>query len=84
MNSAPRGKIRRPPSRRSLLPSVTARKTVSKPDQGDQRLRGGIRRQNRPLPKDELTAAGIETIDQYAFEFIEQSAIATSRTISIA
>ena len=27
-------------------------------------------------PKDELTAAGIEPIDQYAFEFIEQSAIA--------
>jgi nitrogen fixation protein NifB len=27
-------------------------------------------------PKDELTAAGIEAIDQYAFEFIEQSAIA--------
>ena len=26
-------------------------------------------------PKDELTAAGIEPIDQYAFEFIEQSAI---------
>ena len=27
-------------------------------------------------PKDELTTAGIEPIDQYAFEFIEQSAIA--------
>jgi nitrogen fixation protein NifB len=27
-------------------------------------------------PKDELTAAGIEPIDQYAFEFIKQSAIA--------
>ena len=27
-------------------------------------------------PKDQLIAAGIEPVDQYAFEFIEQSAIA--------